>query len=293
MQKLPVLEIVRQSYRFLIEERWTILRLSWFLVLIAVMLQAAFEYADIRLAIAAVEAGGRRSHAGGYSIALLISFIQALAISAVAVALHRVILLGYRAEGTRLYFAIGKVEFLFLMVSLAALALVLLAALPLIPLMLWTDFTPSWKDGLSNVIATALLHGLTFGTFAFVSARFSPVLPIAVIERSVRFREAWQLTRGNFWRLFWIWVFGSLPLMIIFNGLDALLGDPEEALDFGASRELVVAALQQKLELLPLRSVLSYVSSLISGAVGVGLLCYSFKALIGHPLGQPLTETKE
>lgn len=290
MPKLPVFDIVRQTYRFLIEERWTILRLSWFLLLITALLQVAVEYADIQQAIAANS--GSRGSQSSYLSMFIVGMAQALALVAVAVALHRTILFGDRREGTRLYIALGKVEILFLLLSLATVGFAVLAVLPLIPVIMWTDFTPSMEDGLSNAIATAVFYSLVVGSFAFFSTRLSPVLPIAVIERHLRFREPWQLTRGNFWRLFWIGLLGSLPLMIVFGGADAYLGDPSEELGFNAGREAILSALQEKRDLLPVRAAISYLSNLISGAVGVGLLCYSYKALKGYAFDELLTESR-
>jgi hypothetical protein len=296
MQKLPVLEIVRQSYRFLMEERWTIFRLSWFLVLVATALQVAFEYADIQQAIAAVEAGGGRSHADGYAAALLIGLIQALAISIVAVALHRVILFGDRKEGTSVYFALGKVEFLFLLLPLALMACLALVALAVLPSIAFLPSVYAGRSGtgtgavIDTIVLYAVVAGPILGAFVVLTTRFMPVLPLAVIARSALFREAWQLTRGRFWRLFWRWFLGSLPLMILFGGADAFLGDPEEGLGLNAGREAILAALQEKRGVLPVRAAISFLSNLIGGAVGVGLLCYSFKALLGYAFDHLLAE---
>src|SRR5262245_34476934 len=119
MQRLPVLATAAASYRFLVGEIVTILRLSWLPLLLVTLIQNAASAFIIGAQNHAAAAFASPSVWAGWAIR---AFVFALGTSMVAVALHRVILFGRRQTGRFAYLYLGKTELLFMLPPLVATA---------------------------------------------------------------------------------------------------------------------------------------------------------------------------
>ena len=108
----------------------------------------------------------------------------------------------------------------------------------------------------------------------FLLARFCLVFPIAVMERRVDFAQAWALSRGNVWRMVGVWLVLTMLAYTFFGALEELCF---------AVQKLTPAAMTKEqfgnswLHLL----ALDYPFSIVLGALCVGILSYSYKALTG------------
>lgn len=264
MNKLPVFQTISRAYAFAIEEAGTIFRLAWLPLLIAAAVQYAAVRSGLELIRAAV-AGGQTS-VGRFTLWQAVGTIIAMAGAAiVAVAIHRLALFGERKEGSWINLQFGKAEFLFLVVPI-------LIMLPLLFL-----FVLSFIGG--DLFAAAVTFLLIVAGFYFF-IRLALLFPLMVVEGRALFRQAWAMSRGNFWRLAGVLVLGSVPLILTGAGVAVLTGDPL-ALDPNSEDPKEVIR-QLELSLTPLSLVTNYVFTIAGSAVGVALLSFSYMGLGGR-----------
>jgi hypothetical protein len=267
LHKLPVFATAGRAYGFLVRELGTILRLSWLVIVLVLIVQyfaARGYYAALRQALEARDMAAFASGTTGYpwQIANLLATMAGSAI--VAVALHRVILFGDRRPGQYIHLAFGKVEFLFALLPLIFYAgmagLVFLGMLGIA-----MSSTPAFMALLITSMGVA---------FVLLAVRLTPIFPVTVVERRYDLPQTLELTRGNFWRILAAWIVVLGPAWIALAVAQfAMVGTMEPTLDALARFEAF---------LIP-GLVLSFVTLIVFGALGVGLLSYSYKALSGLP----------
>ena len=95
----------------------------------------------------------------------------------------------------------------------------------------------------------------------FFLGRFCLVFPIAVMERRFDFARAWALSHGNVWRMIAVWIVVTTPPSAIVAALVWLL----------------LTGLTSLLEFV----LLTYPTSIVMGALCVGILSYTYKELAG------------
>jgi len=242
-RKLPVFETAAAAFLFAWYEFATIVRLSWFPLLVASL---AGYFATQRAA-------------------LIATWLLSIATWAViAASLHRVILFGDRQPGTWLNLRFGKVEALFALPPLlGVLLLVVLEALG-VPL--------EW-----HVTGGAALVG--WGVMAvvlFFLARFSLIFPIAVMERRFDFAQAWALSEGNVWRMIAVWLIVTMPAYAVVAALESLLLAVLKFVPGAPAAGQFEGSLLQLL-------VLTYPTSIVIGALCVAILSFTYKSLAGFP----------
>lgn len=276
MHTLPVFAIAREAYAFLWRERGAILRLSWFpLLLVTIVaffaIRARIEsYREVFSAGDVAKAAAAATAATSYSFwDLTNDLAQVTGTAIVAVALHRVILFNDRQPGVFINFNFGKVEGLFTLLPVLCGAGVVLLATAIGAL-----FEGVGRDAFGLAVFCLLAPTL------FLIVRYALVFPIALVERRYNFQAAWTLSRGNFWRLVGVWVVVAVPVLLVFLLMQGalfsgVLLNSSSAGDVSASIDRFEAALMRTL-------VLSFPASIVFGALGVGVLSYSYKALTGR-----------
>lgn len=240
-RKLPGFEVAGAAFVFLARERWTILRLSWFPMLLATL---AERFARGQVGIAGSE------------------FLTVATWAVIAVSLHRVILFGDRAPGTWLNIRFGKVEALF-------------AILPVAFLLVTTTMSAL---GLPTKVhftgGPAVAMWIVVAVIVFFVVRFCLVFPIAVMERRIDFAQAWALSHGNVWRLIGVWF---LVTMLAYTAFGLLEQATFAVLKATPAKMSVEQFENSWLRLL----VLDYPFSIAFGALCVGILSFAYKALAG------------
>src|SRR5262245_4080740 len=276
LHKLPVIETAGRACQFLLREFGTILRLSWFPLLILNIVQYFAVRAQIAAMRSAFESGNVKAVSLPWQWPIAIYVATFLGTAIVAVALHRVILLGDRKPGHFLHIALGKVELLF-----ALLPIILMVPIVIVmALVLGAALLLKSSGGINVILA------LLSPAWLFVLVRIELVFPIAVLEGRYNFSESWSLTRGNFWRILGLWLLVLIPFLIVFG----VIGGVISAMTFpfvgpGAGAPKHMSALFEQMEsYLLLNLVVSFGAAIVGGALGVGVLSYTYKALNGlHP----------
>jgi hypothetical protein len=284
MHKIPVFATVGNAYRFLVREFGTIVRLSWFPLLIATALQYFAARAAYQHFIDALNGQRELSLTTVYALQYGPGLLQFVAAAIVAVALHRVILFSDRKPGQIVYLAFGKVEGIFILLPF-------LLAILAIPCAFALSFGSAWlTQGLGYQaerqsslvhIAIPVVLTLLFGLAAFVITRLSLLFPLAVAERRIGLREGWRLGRGNFWRLFGVLMLGVVPFGMVIAIATALLVTPTPFAE-NAEIDEVLRYFEELRDALATVTVINLVAGVVGGALGVGLLCYAFKAAKGY-----------
>jgi hypothetical protein len=215
---------------------------------------------------------GSAVFSGKWVISLLGYLVYATAWSMVAVAIHRLILFRDRRPGTYALFSLGRAEAYFLLtwviafVAAAVCAFIILV--PAVQVAIRSDEAspPVW-------IVPCIIFAILAAVYLFV--RLMLIYPIIVAEQRFDVGQSWRLSRGNFWRLYGVFLFGTLPLLAL-TGL-VLFMVAQFALDFSSAQAFVESAERAR----PYTITLNFVLALLNVAVGVALLCYSYKDLKG------------
>ena len=277
MHKLPVGPTIRTAYQFLFVEIGTIIRLSWFPLLVAAVVQtlAARASIDAMVASGAFATPDARLPPTLWDLASTI--VEVVAYAMVAVAIHRIILFGDRRPGTYLLVSFGRAELLFMIIPVIAIVVVSAIAFAGIGIAL--------NLGGPSPQASPVLFLLIFAiviVLVYFAVRLSLVYPIIVAEGRFDLGQSWALSAGNFWRLFWTFALGSLPLAIVavvFFFLVSMIVFPMLMRSgLGGTPEQLAATVK---EAIIYQAAIGYVLTVGSVALGVALLCFSYKALRG------------
>lgn len=187
MRKIPVLEVVRYSYRFLIEDYPTILRVAWFPLLAYMTYMGAIEYREIDRIL---DNPSYERTFRPYDLAGEVFFV--IIQSIIAVALHQRILFhttpSFRSLIRRsdpiimlfIYFGILIIAFIFGTALIVGLIGNVSNAMLRAPIMFF------------SVISVMILLG------CYLIVRLWLIYPIMVIDRKMNFRKAIGLSKGTF-----------------------------------------------------------------------------------------------
>lgn len=138
------------------------------------------------------------------------SFVATLTAAALAVGLHRWILLDeFRAGAAMLRWDANFRRYVLTMLGLGAVSLGPLIVTGSVAAIILR--TPS-MDSLDIAIGGAVFLALVW---LLVSFRFSLALPAAALGTARAFRLSWQVTRGNTWRMVGLTVALTLPFIIL------------------------------------------------------------------------------
>lgn len=264
MNKLPVFQTISRAYAFVIAEAGTIVRLAWLPLLIA----AAVQYAAVRSALEllrAAMAGGQTTFGRFTLWQGLGTLVAMIGAAIVAVAIHRLALFGERREGSWFSVQFGKLEFLFLVVPI----------LIILPFMIL--FVLLFAGG--ELFAAAMSVVMVVAVVV-IFIRLSLLFPLMVVEGRALFGQAWAMSKGNFWRLAGVLLFGALPMMLAGILVALTTGDPLAVSPGSEDPNDVIRQLE--FSLTPVSLLTNYVFTIIGSAVGVALLSFSYMALGGR-----------
>jgi hypothetical protein len=236
VEKIPVWRTIGSAYGFAFGNLATIIALIWLpmaLLLVGGYFAIAHYFDGVLTAIAHGDRYAAYEGAGYfylYRIAAL--FLEAV----MAVSVMRQAF-GQRNRPIFVHFALGLTE-LRTLVALIAYTLVVLtieiAGFILLFIAAAVIAYSAKLVGTVNGISATVIAGWTiiallvafFGGIVFVSVRLSFLLvAVTVDEDRIDLIRAWELTHGNFWRVFWISSFIGLPVWLLYLGIQfALVG---------------------------------------------------------------------
>jgi len=203
--KLPLRRTIQLAYTTFFDHFADVLRISWVWLVACALLSAMSSWLKISLAVDILRSGiVQYTPVVSWVIdsVFLIAFL--LAGVSIAVAWHRVLILheppppsGSNIASGRVWRYLGMALLITLLASIPGLAVIALV------------FLTSWGGLVIGVFVILVLAML-------IGGRLSVLLPSqAVDDRPLTLTEAWQLTRGNSWRLFWGYVACALPPLVL------------------------------------------------------------------------------
>jgi len=236
MNKIPVGQVIGQTYNFAFRRYWTGLGIVWLPTLVAAAiaylclppLAHSFDEA-FRQAIQLKANGGTNQPVVFeepwqfwlFELAFYAVFVI------VAVGITREVL-GLRKGPRFVYFWFGAAELrsiagyiltfivayvllVVFVVGLVIIGLVAAALLHNMPVPLdRTQANMHWDAAVIGFVVAIEL------AFFFILVRLGYfIVPVAVAERQIGLSRSWELTRGNFWRIALIWLATVLPVLLI------------------------------------------------------------------------------
>ena len=273
MPSLPVFATIAASYRFLLRDFLTVVRLAWFPLLVV----AVVQYFAAQASLDAVASAGRNGtdRIIGTPYDLVQWAVEIVAFAIVAVAIHRVILFGETRPGQYITFAFGRPEILFMVLQVLALA-----AYSIVGLASALAFGQGGPSASIQSLTSVLSLVVIVAAIVFVFVRLAPIYPITVADNRLDFRQAFDLTNGWFWRLFLVFAVGMLPLGILAAAAERVfLGIMAQSIAGKAISTEAAAGIAKGLVLYQVAVI--YAIAVIASGLGVALLCYSYKALRG------------
>jgi hypothetical protein len=276
--KLPAWTTVRHSYSSYFRHFSDVLRASWLWLIAVAALTSVAAWQQWSWMATAIANHAYPQMPKPAEMILLSGLSTALALFAgvsIAVAWHRLLILDERPgpSGSNVttkdlwrYVLVGLA--LCLIVSWPALALTFPALIALPPV---GHGSPS-----ATFILTIMLGSLFQVAGGVVVLRCLMLLPARAIGNTgLTFRQAWNRTRGNIWRLFWgVWLTIAPPLLIAQIAFLALYGLPAPGVTFG---EDVVARIA-------IFTTVVSVYNLLILPIGIGFLSHAYQHFFPAPI---------
>jgi hypothetical protein len=259
MNRIPVLATIRDGYRFAVTNLGAIIALIW-LPMVVVTVTGFFAMQRYYAGLSEAAAANSPALAGPAMLLLLVQLLGAVLLYAMMYMAVTQLALGARTP-TALPIQFGRAEWRMAraLLTLASLAmgLFILAGLALGVVHNAGGAVPTAAD----LGAVVLLYGAIF----FVLLRllfFAPV--VAAAEDGPVLARAWQLSKGNFWRILAV-VIGVLgPLVVLVFAIDLVLVGPVALGQDTAANEALV--MQRMREILPmLEGLVFFISPLLLG----------------------------
>jgi|GEM_PF-2583198 len=194
-----------------------------------------------------------------FSYTLIVDFLDSMVLAAVAIPVHRQILLGERRDGLVPLLRARTMDFALWLVVLQMSAFAALLPLPLL-------LGASEARVLAIVGGMALLLVVLFAVAVRLSLLF-PAIAIDVPAHSPvgRAVAAWSLSRGHFWRVIVTLVFAVIPLLFLLlvataaaSALVGFSGTPVGIMDLLMWFDAVVVGLSRPLAAALVSAVLSW-----------------------------------
>lgn len=216
MRDLP-LHLIGRSIGFVVSNLFTLFRLCWFPIAVLLAAQAALGQA-----LATIAGGTSKDllEASPFSepATWLSAVLQTIALSVVAVRVHRLVLFDDRRPGHYFLFAFGRTEALYvaMVVLLIAGVFAILAGVASLVLVVNTRSVGEAGGDTGEFIETSLKLSLVVASI-FLSVWFAlrmSLWPVVVVAKGgLAPVDAWRLTRRYATPLFWMFFIAQFVLM--------------------------------------------------------------------------------
>ncbi|MGC9954178.1 MAG: hypothetical protein ABSD21_07860 [Rhizomicrobium sp.] len=238
MNKIPVTQTVAESYRFTFGGLSKVIGLIW-LPIVILTVGGYFTMVPYFSGMAGALDSGDMNQQGALLLRELAFEIVAVVLMAmIAVAITREILAPVKRPSF-FRFALGPTEFrvvggLFGLFVLMIVFTIILVIFSMIIGFAVNAVLPAAAAaagaGMSNgVVGIAALAGLVgcFGLIYVFTRLGFLLVPAVVMEGGFGLERSWQLTKGNFWRIFAIALATLLPIMIVVLFIDVAILGPD------------------------------------------------------------------
>lgn len=225
MKKIPVLKSIRYAYSFTFGHLGTIIGLIW-LPMVFLAVAGYFVMSHYYGTFPAAVAEGNPAAIGQSAVVVIAWSFVSLLISSIMYTAIAQQALGRRQGPATVHFALGIVEF---RVFGALIAFFAVAVLFLIGFRVVAETIMSVTAGMPSAgvrIGAALVTLVLMLAMFYALIRLSFLLvPTTIAEEKIGLARAWQLSGGNFWRIFVIGIAALGPIVLVALGAEiAILG---------------------------------------------------------------------
>ena len=293
MNKLPVGQTIRFAYAFTFAEIGTVIGLIWIPTLINVLTGFFATRAYYQAAADSME--GAVPMAGATVLLPFVTvLVSTLTLAMIGVSIVRQAL-GLRKGPAFAHFSFGAAELrvfgglfmLYMLLVLVIVVFVIATAGAAASAVLLGPAAGTAPAGIG--IALAALAGL--GALFYVTIRLSFVMVPASLESGAYgLTQSWELTKGNFWRIFAVGLTTLLPILLIVGlgeiailGPDILVPDLGTAKNQAANLHRMAAQLRAMQGHLPLLMGLSFVVSPLMYGLMFAPAAFAWRILSGKP----------
>ncbi|HEX4303106.1 MAG TPA: hypothetical protein VHZ78_09955 [Rhizomicrobium sp.] len=254
MNRLPVGQIVRAAYAFTFGEIGTVIGLTW--IPTAINAVGSFLVFQNYSAAMATDANGMPAMAGPQlALTFLYFFVAFLLMAMMAVAITRQAL-GLRQGPVFAHVSLGSAEWrvfgglfgLYLLLMLFIVIFVIVVVLAAVAGGMAAKGNPAAALGVGVMVFVLGVAGFCALIYIFVRLSFLFV-PSAVNDGEFGLTRSWELTKGNFWRIFAVGLAVLLPFFLVQGIAEYFILGPDYFAAFVASlRDPVHAAQQSAVE---------------------------------------------
>ena len=220
---VPIFQITGRAIWFVLSNLFTLFRLSWLPIglLLATQYGLAFSVIQVSPGMELEVMKESDTLAAAEFVDLL---LQGLALSVVAVGVHRIILFGERRPDQYFVFPFGRTEFLYvIMGGLTIAAVLVLVAIigggfAFAATLVGADITRTMESTPLTIAAIAV-GIIGYVVLIWLTLRLMVWPPTVVANNRLSFGEAWELSRGNALALFGLSIASSIAFVIIGSGV--------------------------------------------------------------------------
>jgi hypothetical protein len=221
MNKIPVGQTIKSAYAFTFGEIGTVIGLIWIPTLINAI-ASFFVFGAYNGAMQQLDGSGVPTVGGPYVwLMFLYVFVAFLLVAMMAVAITKQVL-GLRSGTPFAHFALGSAELrvfggifgLYLLFFLFVLAFAIIAVVAGIAGGMMAKQAASAAPIVGALVGVLGLAGFCALIYVFVRLSFL-FIPAAVNDGEFGLSRSWELTKGNFWRIFAIGLAVTLPLLLV------------------------------------------------------------------------------
>lgn len=293
MNKLPVADTIRFGYAFTFGEIGTVIGLIW----IPTLINAVVSFFALRIyyqAMAESMETALPAMGGQVMLPLLAAVLSMLLAAMIGVAITRQAL-GLRSGPAFAHFSLGSAE-LRVFGGFFGLYMILILGVFVISLVVLGTAAGAAATAGGNLGNAALLGGVV-GMLAlaglcamfYVAVRLSfLIVPAALVDGEFGVSRSWELTKGNFWRIFIVGLVTLLPIAIAFGIAEvAILGPNFFVPDMGSAKDPAAQVKQMAVQMramqahMPLLMGLSFVISPLAYGMLFAPAAFAYRALSG------------
>lgn len=284
MNKIPVTRTIAHAYSFTFGHLGTIIGLIW-IPMVAATALGYFVMREYFESFSAALTQNNPAIAGQAALMLFFYvFVMLLLYAMIYVSVTKQAL-GIRTGAAMAHVELGPAVWRMFGAMLGAFAIVLLlytliAAVGLGGLAAVSGGNPTMAGGVALGLGLLIIVGV--GALIYIAVRLVFFLaPVVVAEDRVGLGRAWELTSGNFWRIFLIWLATLAPLFLIMLVVETFILGPA-AMTSGVSGAIPTPAEQaQQMRLmsehLPALSGLGFLLSPFLTGLTVGAAAFAYR----------------
>ena len=295
MNKIPVAQTVAESYRFVFGGLGTVIGLIW-LPIVILTVGGYFTMVPYFSGMAGALDSGDASQQGSLLLHVLaFDIVMIVLMAMIAVAIAREILNPVRRPSF-LRFALGPAEFraigglialFFLMIIFVVILVIVSMVIGFVANALLPAAGAAGSKGAAGI--GALVSVLGFFGLVYIMVRLGFLLvPAVAMEGGFGLERSWQLTKGNFWRIFAVLVATLVPIVIVAILIDLTVLGPdflnphlELAHDQAAQMRHSAEQMRQMAAHLPLMMGIGFLLAPFTYGMTFAPAAFAYRALTG------------